>query len=52
MPLYAKIDCSYPDDPKVIDAGDIAELVYLRCLLPPPPHPPARVGSTAWRERG
>lgn len=33
MPLYAAIDVGYPDDPKVVDAGDIAELVYLRCVL-------------------
>lgn len=33
MPLYAAIDVGFPDDPKVIDAGDIAELVYLRCVL-------------------
>lgn len=33
MALYAKIDCAFPEDPKVIEAGDIAELVYLRCVL-------------------
>lgn len=33
MPLYAAIDVGFPDDPKVVDAGDIAELVYLRCVL-------------------
>lgn len=33
MTLYAAIDVGYPDDPKVIDAGDLAELVYLRCVL-------------------
>lgn len=33
MALYAKIDVSFPDDPKVVDAGDLAELVYLRCVL-------------------
>lgn len=33
MPVFAKIDTAFPDDPKVIDAGDIAELVYLRCVL-------------------
>lgn len=31
--LYAKVGCSLPDDPKMIDAGDICELVYIRCLL-------------------
>lgn len=33
MPLYAAIDVGFPDDPKVIDAGDLAELAYLRCVL-------------------
>lgn len=33
MPLFAKFDVTFPDDPKVIEAGDIAELVYLRCVL-------------------
>lgn len=33
MPLYAKIDVSLPDDPKMAEAGDLAELAYLRCIL-------------------
>lgn len=33
MTLYAKIDCSFPDDPKVIEAGPMAELLYLRMVL-------------------
>lgn len=33
MPLFAKVDVTFPDDPKVIEAGDLAELVYLRCVL-------------------
>lgn len=33
MALYAKVDVSFPDDPKVVEAGDLAELVYLRCVL-------------------
>ena len=33
MPLYAKIDVSLPDDPKMAQAGDLAELAYLRCIL-------------------
>ncbi len=33
MTLYAKLDVHFPDDPKVVEAGDIAELVYIRCFL-------------------
>lgn len=33
MALYAKIDCSFPDDPKTVEAGDLAELAYVRCVL-------------------
>lgn len=33
MALYARFDCSFSDDPKVAAAGDLAELVYFRCVL-------------------
>lgn len=31
--MFAKIALDFPDDPKVINAGFIAELVYVRCTL-------------------
>jgi hypothetical protein len=31
--LYAKVDVGFPDDPKTVEAGDLAELAYLRCVL-------------------
>lgn len=31
--LWAKVSLSFPDDPKVIEAGHCAELAYLRCTL-------------------
>lgn len=33
MSLYAPFDTQFPDDPKVIKAGYVAELVYIRCVL-------------------
>lgn len=33
MSYYARFDCDFPDDPKVIQAGDLAELLYFRCVL-------------------
>jgi hypothetical protein len=31
--LYAKIACSLPDDPKIIRAGPMGELLYIRSVL-------------------
>ena len=31
--IYARIDVTLPDDPKIIEAGPAAELVYLRVIL-------------------
>ena len=31
--LYAQIDVNLPDDGKIIEAGDLAELAYIRCIL-------------------
>jgi hypothetical protein len=31
--LYAKVVLDFPDNPKVIEAGPMAELAYLRCTL-------------------
>ena len=33
MSLYVKLSTAFPDDPKVIDAGPMAELVYVRAIL-------------------
>lgn len=30
--LYVKLDASYPDDPKIIEAGEKAEVLYVRSL--------------------
>ena len=31
--LYASLSCQLPDKPEIIEAGDIAELVYYRAVL-------------------
>lgn len=31
--LYAQFDCEFPDRPDVAEAGDLAELVYMRTVL-------------------
>lgn len=33
MHLYSKLDCGFPDKPEVAEAGDLAELAYIRCML-------------------
>lgn len=33
MSLYVKLSTAFPDDPKIIDAGPLAELLYIRCIL-------------------
>lgn len=33
MALFAQIDCSFPDRPDIAEAGDLAELVYMRAVL-------------------
>ena len=33
MELHAQIACSLPDKVAIVDAGDIAELVYYRSIL-------------------
>lgn len=30
--LHVQLDVNYADDPKIIDAGEKAELLYVRCL--------------------
>lgn len=30
--LHVQLDANYYDDPKIIDAGEKAELLYIRCL--------------------